>query len=53
MYLYVYLVTEDDFVSDRMRNEERELDTDREAYYIDDPKKALKKFFDREGKGKG
>ena len=25
------------------------IDPEREAYYRDDPKKALKKFFDREG----
>ena len=25
------------------------IDPQREAYYRDDPKKALKKFFDREG----
>lgn len=32
-------------------NDEEELtiDPEREAYYKDDPKKALKKFFDREG----
>ena len=29
--------------------EELNLDPEREAYYKDDPKKALKKFFDREG----
>ena len=36
----------------RREDEEEELtfDPDREAYYKDDPKKALKKFFDREGK---
>ena len=26
-----------------------EIDEEKEAYYKDDPKKALKKFFDREG----
>ena len=32
-------------------NEEEELtlDPEREAYYKDDPKKALTKYFDREG----
>ena len=25
------------------------IDPEREAYYRDDPKKALKKYFDREG----
>lgn len=37
----------------RRENEEEELtlDPEREAYYKDDPKKALKKFFDREGIG--
>ncbi len=29
--------------------EEHELDPEREAYYSEDPKKALFKFFDREG----
>ena len=29
--------------------EEYEIDPEREAYYVDDPKRALKKFFDREG----
>ena len=29
--------------------EEYQIDEEREAYYKDDPKKALKKFFDREG----
>ena len=29
--------------------EELNLDPDRESYYKADPKKALKKFFDREG----
>lgn len=32
------------------QEEELTLDPKREAYYIDDPKKALKKFFDREGR---
>jgi len=26
-----------------------EIDPEREAYYRDDPKKALRKYFDREG----
>ena len=30
-------------------SEELQIDPDREAYYKDDPKKALKKFFDKEG----
>ena len=29
--------------------EEFHIDPEREAYYKDDPKKALKAFFDREG----
>ena len=35
----------------RRENEDEEvtLDPEREAYYKDDPKKALKKYFDREG----
>ena len=36
-------------VPDSGPDEEYELDPEREAYYKDDPKKALKKFFDREG----
>ena len=47
---FTSLVTVDDFGSERGRDQEVEMDSDREAYYIDDPKKALKKFFDREGK---
>ncbi|XP_011403013.2 PREDICTED: kanadaptin-like [Amphimedon queenslandica] len=43
------LLTVDDFGSERGRDQEVEMDSGREAYYIDDPKKALKKFFDREG----
>ena len=34
---------------DNEEEEELTLDPDREAYYKDDPKKALKKYFDREG----
>ena len=36
----------------RRENEDEELtlDPEREVYYKDDPKKALKKYFDREGK---
>ena len=30
-----------------------DVDEEREAYYKDDPKKALKKFFDREGECEG
>ena len=29
--------------------EDFEIDEEKEAYYKEDPKKALKKFFDREG----
>ena len=29
--------------------EDYDIDEDREAYYKEDPKKALKKYFDREG----
>ena len=35
--------------SEEDRFEEIEIDPEREAYYVDDPKKALKRFFDREG----
>lgn len=31
------------------RGEEREVDSSREEYYVNDPKKVLNKFFDREG----
>ena len=36
---------------ERREEEEEEftVDPEREAYYKDDPKKALKKYFDREG----
>ena len=40
----------DDIVEGRESIGEMEIDPEREAYYISDPKKALKKFFDREGK---
>ena len=34
---------------DEEEEEEVTFDPEREAYYKDDPKKALKKYFDREG----
>ena len=39
----------DDQPSSTETLEEIDIEPEREAYYIDDPKKALKKFFDREG----
>ncbi len=39
----------DDLPSEFGEGEDFEIDAEKEAYYIDDPKKALKKFFDREG----
>ena len=39
----------DDIVDESRPSEEMEIDPDKEAYYINDPKKALKTFFDREG----
>ena len=39
----------DDVPVDMPASEEYEIDEEKEAYYKDDPKKALKKFFDREG----
>ena len=38
----------DDVIEER-EGEDVELDPKREAYYISDPKKALRKFFEREG----
>ena len=38
-----------DDVTEEREGEEVELDPQREAYYINDPKKALRKFFEREG----
>lgn len=55
MYLhYMYICTCVDTVMDEIQHRENEdeeftLDPEREAYYKDDPKKALKKYFDREG----
>lgn len=46
---YHVLCTVMDDVPESVEEEDYELDPEREAYYIDDPKKALKKFFDREG----
>ena len=39
----------DDIVDESRPSEEMEIDPEKEAYYINDPKKALKTFFDREG----
>lgn len=43
------LCTVMDDVTEEKEGEEVELDPQREAYYINDPKKALRKFFEREG----
>lgn len=39
----------DDASSHVQGSDELEIDPEREAYYKEDPKKALRKFFDREG----
>ena len=39
----------DDVPPEDVASEEYEIDDEKEAYYKEDPKKALKKFFDREG----
>ena len=39
----------DDIPLHAQESEEIEIDPAREAYYKEDPKKALRKFFDREG----
>jgi hypothetical protein len=41
----------EDMSQPSQESEELQIDPDREAYYKDDPKKALKKFFDKEGIG--
>ena len=44
-----YLPVMDEVQRRENEDEELTLDPEREAYYKDDPKKALKKYFDREG----
>ena len=39
----------DDVPLEDAAGEDYEIDEEKEAYYKDDPKKVLKKFFDREG----
>lgn len=47
--LFPLLVTDDIASNVDADGEDYEIDEEREAYYKEDPKKALKKFFDREG----
>lgn len=47
--LLLFLVTDDITSNVDDDGEDYEIDEEREAYYKEDPKKALKKFFDREG----
>ena len=58
LWLYVHIVycvyysffpVMDDIPLHAQESEEIEIDPAREAYYKEDPKKALRKFFDREG----
>ena len=46
---YLLSVTDDLHSMLEDEGEEYEIDAEKEAVYKDDPKKALKKFFDREG----
>lgn len=46
---YSFFPVVDDIPLHAQESEEIEIDPVREAYYKEDPKKALKKFFDREG----
>ena len=46
---YSFSPVVDDIPLHAQESEEIEIDPVREAYYKEDPKKALKKFFDREG----
>ena len=48
LYIFLWPVM-DDVPVDSGSGEEYEIDEEKEAYYKDDPKKALKRFFDREG----
>lgn len=43
------ILMDDMITGEEDRLEEIEIDPEREAYYVDDPKKTLKRFFDREG----
>ena len=45
----MYFSTVDDEIDMASVGKADTIDPEREAYYRDDPKKALKKFFDREG----
>ena len=46
---YNYYAVMDEIERKEEEEEEVTVDPEREAYYKDDPKKALKKYFDREG----
>ena len=47
-YFIVYFSTMDDEIDMASVGKADAIDPEREAYYQDDPNKALKKFFDRE-----
>ena len=47
--VYYFFPVMDDIPLHAQESEEIEIDPAREAYYKEDPKKALRKFFDREG----
>ena len=44
-----YIIVVDDEIDMASVDKADAVDLEREAYYRDDPKKALKKYFDREG----
>ena len=46
---YSFFPVMDDIPLHAQESEEIEIDPARETYYKEDPKKALRKFFDREG----
>ena len=49
MYRAFSLPVMDDISPHVQGSDEMEVDPEKEAYYMEDPKKALRKFFDREG----
>ena len=46
LLILIIIVTDD---VDERDSDDMQIDPEKEAYYINDPKKALKTFFDREG----
>ena len=49
MYYCWSIVVDDEIDMASVGKTDDAIDPEREAYYRDDPKKALQKFFDREG----